>query len=295
MPNWNNYRNPNMGLLFYKHIYSEAAINSRVMEDTTDGFALKFDIPNEVKPTPFDIFYSALCNYTTAGYTQIENPAAAQRFTLYTTYPGLLTGSGYMHETKAAGDFKIGYFFDHTTGQPLLPGSSVKGCLRSLFETDVDGNGKRYTGAKSVAAIQFIVGELLQSNANTEEVKIAAAHLKTIDEAGLKQIVAGIFGDDETPGKDIFFDAVLNIAACGNRKIMGTDFLTPHENELKNPKPLQFMKVLPQVAFEFRFRFVDNGLLTAKVKEAFFKQLLLVTGIGAKTNVGYGQFKETKD
>jgi CRISPR-associated protein Cmr6 len=293
MPNWNNYKNPNMGLLFYKHIYNEDAIKSRVRENVEDGFGLKLDIPNDVKPTPFDIFYNALCNYTTAGYTQIENPAAIQRFTLYTTYPGLLTGSGYMHETKAAGDFKIGYFFDHTTGQPMLPGSSVKGCLRSLFETDVDKDDKRYTGVKSVAAIQFIANEMLQDNTISTEVKIAATHFKKIDEAGLKKVVTDIFGDADTSGTDIFFDSVLDITACNNRKIMGTDFLTPHEDELKNPKPIQFIKVLPQVAFEFRFRFNDNGLFTAIAKKEFFKQLLLIIGIGAKTNVGYGQFKES--
>jgi CRISPR-associated protein Cmr6 len=293
MPNWNNYRNPNMGLLFYKHIYSENAIKSRLRENVEDGFCLKLDIPKDVKPTPFDIFYNALCNYTTAGYTQIENPAAIQRFTLYTTYPGLLSGSGYMHETKAEGDFKIGYFFDHTSGQPLISGSSVKGCLRSLFETDVDEGGKRYTGVKSVAAIHFISEELLQDNTIAEEVKVAATHLQNIDEAGLKKVIADIFGDADTSGKDVFFDAVLNIAACNNRKIMGTDFLTPHENELKNPKPLQFMKVLPQIAFEFRFKFKTKDFFTEKAKEVFFKQLLLITGIGAKTNVGYGQFKES--
>jgi CRISPR-associated protein Cmr6 len=65
-------------------------------------------------------------------------PKEYQGFLLKTTYPGLLIGSGYIHE--AVGNdkskteaFKIGFFFDHITGMPYIPGSSVKGVLRSAF------------------------------------------------------------------------------------------------------------------------------------------------------------------
>ncbi|MEZ4966913.1 MAG: RAMP superfamily CRISPR-associated protein [Saprospiraceae bacterium] len=57
-------------------------------------------------------------------------------FRLKTTYPGLLIGSGYQHETGAEGELKLGFFFDHTSGLPVIPGSSVKGVLRSVFHKD---------------------------------------------------------------------------------------------------------------------------------------------------------------
>ena len=52
---------------------------------------------------------------------------------LTTTYPGLLSGVGISHETGKLGEFKLGFSFDHTTGLPYLPGSTVKGNLRHVF------------------------------------------------------------------------------------------------------------------------------------------------------------------
>ena len=52
-------------------------------------------------------------------------------FELTTTYPGLVLGTGYSHETGTEGEFKLGFYFDWTTGLPVIPGSSVKGILRA--------------------------------------------------------------------------------------------------------------------------------------------------------------------
>jgi len=54
-----------------------------------------------------------------------------------------------------------------------------------------------------------------------------------------------------------------------------------------------FLKVLPNVPFQFRFKLSNKGW-KADVKQAIFKTILLTIGAGAKTNVGYGQFSETK-
>jgi CRISPR-associated protein Cmr6 len=52
-----------------------------------------------------------------------------------------------------------------------------------------------------------------------------------------------------------------------------------------------FLKILPEVTIQFQFDLKD-GLLTKGQKEDLFRRLLLDFGIGAKTNVGYGQFEE---
>ena len=53
---------------------------------------------------------------------------------LVTTYPGMLVGTGYAHGTSESdNDIKIGFSFDYVTGQPYVPGSSVKGLLRCVF------------------------------------------------------------------------------------------------------------------------------------------------------------------
>ncbi|MEG1331879.1 MAG: RAMP superfamily CRISPR-associated protein [Eubacterium sp.] len=51
-----------------------------------------------------------------------------------TTYPGLLIGLGTTHEIKDIDEaIKVGFSFDYVTGLPYIPGSSVKGMLRSAF------------------------------------------------------------------------------------------------------------------------------------------------------------------
>ena len=62
---------------------------------------------------------------------------------LKTIYPGLLIGSGYGHDFKGDVEndkkeqeneaFKIGFYFDFTTGMPVIPGPSIKGAIRSCF------------------------------------------------------------------------------------------------------------------------------------------------------------------
>jgi CRISPR-associated protein Cmr6 len=66
---------------------------------------------------------------------------ATHKFYMKTNYPGLLIGSGNPHATNAKDNdaFKNGFSFDYTTGQPYIPGSSVKGILRSCFENGIAG------------------------------------------------------------------------------------------------------------------------------------------------------------
>ena len=96
----------------------------------------------------------------------------------------------------------------------------------------------------------------------------------------------------------IFYDARIKIAAPGG-KIVGSDVLTPHtDGPLKNPTPLPFLKVLPSVTFEFSFALPELKLgemtLAQKDLQELFKDILLYLGMGAKTNVGYGQFTDKK-
>ncbi len=86
---------------------------------------------------------------------------------------------------------------------------------------------------------------------------------------------------------DIFFDAVV----INNGKILSDDYLTPHgEDKLKNPIPLRFIKVMPDVSFRFDFQLYD-GLISKDRKRKLFETILEDLGLGAKTNVGYGKFE----
>lgn len=87
---------------------------------------------------------------------------------------------------------------------------------------------------------------------------------------------------------DIFFDA--EISQIGT-SLLGDDYLTPHgDDPLKNPIPLRFIKVMPNVTFRFDFELGD-GILAKKEKVKLFQDILEDLGLGAKTNVGYGKFE----
>ena len=92
---------------------------------------------------------------------------------------------------------------------------------------------------------------------------------------------------------DIFFDAVI----VSGGQILGDDYLAPHKDDpLKNPIPLRFIKIMPNVTFRFDFELRD-GVVTKEDKAILFGEILHDLGIGAKTNVGYGKFNDklTKD
>jgi CRISPR-associated protein Cmr6 len=74
------------------------------------------------------------------------------------------------------------------------------------------------------------------------------------------------------------------------------DSITPHgDNPLKNPLPITMLKIAPGCEIEFRFRLVDS-VVDGKVfkkedKLKLFENILKTVGVGAKTNVGYGQLE----
>jgi CRISPR-associated protein Cmr6 len=296
MSRWNDYEAPNLGLLFYKQIYHENIIKSIVRNENGELF---INVPKEEKTSPFDDFYKDLYAKKLNKFSTHSVLPFNASFKLKTTYPGLLVGSGYAHDTKAKGDFKIGFFFDHTTGLPVIPGSSVKGVCRSVFELD---KGKK-TAKKSLAAVDFIFNELLEKYQSAPDFKYKADIEKIkaeLNENKLKHLVKEIFGQDKEKGKDIFFDAILNTDIT--KPFLANDFITPHKHKsnpaldpFTNPNPIQFLKVRSEVTFEFRFSFTNTEEWTKEIKELFFKQEILTFGIGAKTNIGYGQFEAVNE
>ena len=187
-----------------------------------------------------------------------RNPLVNQSFELKVAYPGLVTGIGINHETKIEGEFKLGVHFDWTRGMPVVYGSSVKGVLRAWFK---DEQFYHPTGSQPSA------------------------------EAAFDDIFNG--GGKSIYDRDIFFDAVITRPDSKGR-ILCSDSITPHDsNPLKNPTPITFMKIAPGCTLEFRFRLtdtvIDGKTLTAGQKKELFEEILKTVGVGAKTNVGYGQ------
>ena len=183
------------------------------------------------------------------------------RFPLKIAYPGLVTGTGLVHDSKKLdGAYNLGMHFDYTWGMPVVYGSSVKGVLRQYFKEFYDG--------------ELDKDELFEDIFNGEDI--------------LKGSKKSIYH------RDIFFDAVIK--RTYNGRLLEDDSITPHKNNpLKNPIPITMLKIAPGCTIEFRFHLEDShvhgGTFKKDKKLELFKKILLAVGVGAKTNVGYGQLE----
>ncbi len=274
----------NLGFIYYKKYFKHLHFSMNVNGDF-DFILDEIETGKLIK----DLFDSDLSIYTPPSID-----FANEHIELTTIYPGLLIGSGYNHEIgEQKNELKLGFYFDYTTGLPCIPGSSVKGVLRDAFEKD---------GGKYILSIleELATGE--RSSEIKNEITIFssenAKHNVLLKQArqNYSEFVMRVFEgkkdkDNYLPLKqrDVFFDAFPIKSDNANQKFLANDYITHHANPFKNPNPIQFLKVLPQVVFQFNFQLSDE-LFPPKIKLELFRQILLDIGIGAKTNVGYGQF-----
>ena len=268
----------NMGWLFYRDYYRDMDIDPYPIEvkdkdkdedkDKGTDQEIRFQRKNE------QLLSATLGELGEQNKQLIEALQPTICFDLTTTYPGLLIGSGLAHGTGMDHDLKIGLSFDYTTGLPYVAGSAVKGVLRSMFPSLAKEISK-----EDKLRIDYL-NEKCQKNLSADEWKKLTAMLFDANRAGT------------APSRVLFFDAMIIGSTNQSGQILGDDFITPHKSPIKNPIPLQFLKVLPGVTFRFAFR-MDNrvGELTVEQVGALFRAILLDVGVGAKTNVGYGQFK----
>lgn len=225
-------------------------------------------------------------------------PEGTESLKLKIVYPGLLIGTGNPHASGESDDeIKLGFTLDYTTGLPYIPGSTLKGTIRSVFkrpderginesEDHYNARLESYENRKEYLCeiIRDIVGEQIQLDSIPDLEK----------EIFEGQVNENQISDDKFYQKrDIFFDA-FPIKGDSKGKLFAYEFITPHK-PFKNPVPLRFLKVLPDVTFEFFFCAQNSRIipgLTAENKKRLFERIILDFGIGAKTNVGFGQFTE---
>ena len=197
--------------------------------------------------------------------------------------PGLLIGSGLAHGLPdSKEDVKTGLQFDYTSGLPVIPGSSVKGVIRSAFPTIV-------ADAEKLNYIRSLIADIPKFSA-------LGLEDKDILELGNQMFNHG----------DIFADALL--VGYGTRmkqhgpvkQVLTEDYITPHTGgPLAQPIPIKIVKVAPGVTFAFCFKFNETKIgakvVSASMKKALCSAILQDLGVGAKTNVGYGVLKEVRN
>lgn len=186
-------------------------------------------------------------------------------------YPGLLTGIGLVHDSKKLdGAYNLGMHFDYTYGMPIVYGSSVKGVLKTYFK---DFFLKHYPDRESdVESLMKLIFE--GKNPEYDEKKDTPKYISIYE-------------------RDVFFDAVIVDSYEGH--FLEDDFITPHPDPLKNPTPIKMLKIAPGCKIEFRFKLNKHKIKDREYTSDFilkiFEEILTTVGIGAKTNVGYGQLK----
>lgn len=215
----------------------------------------------------------AICNFSFSDenspltvYKEIEG---YESFSLYTLYPGLLMGIGNPHNLEEKGAIKCGFTFDYVTGLPYITGSTLKGMLRSCFPGDSKDKEK---DREYSMLIRGILGK---------------------DELDVLTLKKNMFENN-----DIFLGAYPVIQKNDNQ-LIEMEFITPHTQKYKNPNPINFIKVKPAVEFCFSFLLTDYAesgavIVSAEEKCNLCKELVILMGIGAKTNVGFGRFSEQK-
>lgn len=250
----------NLHKLFYKDYYCYKRDN----DDKSVSFKFLLNDDGEIKKKNSEKLNGVNTLLTSSELNIIPNEVQEHSFELKTLYPGLITGVGLDHEAGVEGEFKLGVHFDYTYGMPVIYGSTVKGVLQSYFKDFASESIPELKG-KDVDVLKNDIFEGVRKDGS----------LKPMYE------------------RDVFFDAVI-VKANTQKKILDSDTICPHgDNLLKNPTPITFLKVAAGVTIQFRFKLVDSSsgdiVVTAKKKLDIFKEILTAVGIGAKTNVGYGQ------
>lgn len=303
---------PNLGWLYYRDLYNDQREEKVEIDGKPQMAKFSFDFlqkEKERKPSKEQdavlkmrsqqFFNKKLSEYTPGTFFKCE--AVTNGFELTTTYPGLLCGVGYNHGISSESDFKVGFYFDHTTGLPVIPGSSVKGVLRSVFpgyiRLDEDKKPPKEEMEERYKFFRWLIEE---TNKKT------GANIGKLSNNEIDVLEAFVFEGQVDQGeqisyyqRDLFFNAFPVKSLEIDGYFLKNDYITPHINRDKpemspftSPNPIQFLKVLPQVKFKFQFKLIKGGGLEPDQKVALFKEILCFMGAGAKTNVGYGQFAE---
>lgn len=162
--------------------------------------------------------------------------------------------------------FETGITLHHTYGFPYIPGSALKGCLRSFIIRDAfDGNEEAAQGDDDFTKI---------------------------------------FGTQESMGQVLFLDAYPT--QCGRLEldIMNPHYTDYYQGKSaptddQKPMPIKFYAVPKGTEFTFRLASRKLKIKQAQVKSIDLTKMLTDAlheiGIGAKTAVGYGWFGQIKE
>ncbi|MCX7698453.1 MAG: type III-B CRISPR module RAMP protein Cmr6 [Candidatus Goldbacteria bacterium] len=171
----------------------------------------------------------------------------------------------------SASTLETSVLLDRVLGIPYIPGSSLKGCFRDYVKNYIND------GDEIKNNFRLIFGS---EDEITEE-----DNYENYD-----NIKGNIFFYNAYPSENqnkVFEIDVMNVHYqdyySGKDKI---------PNECKNPVPINFLCVRPEIKFNF-YLLLNKKIIGLKTKiENYFINMLEEHGVGAKTNIDYGYFKK---
>ncbi|MCB0643322.1 MAG: hypothetical protein KDC44_16850 [Phaeodactylibacter sp.] len=187
-------------------------------------------------------------------------------FSVQTNGRGFLSGIGNSHELGLEEEYSLGFHFDHTSGLPMVPGSSLKGALRSAFSRKV------------LPAMMNFCG------------------FPQVEPADVSLLEAYLF-DGQWAGKNLPSAEQMHFIGgapefwCGS--LLERDTITPHtRGKLPKPTPLPFLKIPAGVTFKFYFSIPKRWKPEVPSSKVLLLFLLCIHrfGLGAKTNYDFGRF-----
>jgi CRISPR-associated protein Cmr6 len=176
----------------------------------------------------------------------------------------------------------------HVYGFPYIPGSSVKGVIRSWIITE-------------------LYGEIVDDDSK-RTLDLKHAEERALDDEGFRNI----FGDTEAAGKIRFFDAFPITAPKVDTDIMNPHFGEYYGDQTNTKPPADYLTPVPLpflTVKETTYRFIigvrkeDNmvmhgvigqGCSRLEVASRWLEKALTCHGIGAKTAVGYGYMTQQR-
>ncbi len=223
-------------------------------------------------------------------------------------YPGMLTGMslfrGPESETGEQNSDTIanvnndkldgGITLDSVTGYPYLPGSTVKGILRTPFRENPE-----FAGA--------IIQDALKNTGEWSIEEIAEFETRVFGNRNVESEGQDVEADI-SQGEDSFLDAYPVTADPGiSAQLLDLETLAVPKSDtpkgweqLRQANVLSFLKIRPGVIFQFRFLGEDielssGRMITIKQRTRIYGRILEIMGAGAKTNSGYGNLERVND
>lgn len=153
---------------------------------------------------------------------------------------------------------EIGFYWNRNYSVPTVPGSSIKGAFRNYWKTEkLDGSIEK-----------IIFGS--DDNNNSSRGEVVFMEAIPVDKFELMQ-------EFQTPHfKDYYSSAKV-------------------PNDVYNPVPLNFISIKEGTTYRFDFLTKNPDENIIKEIEKHFKIILEYIGIGSKTSMGYGRFRNIEN